>query len=223
MKHSDLSQVPHSVMWHKMWLVGALSAATVFALAAYAVFWGEGPRFLKQLSSAWIVSDPVWAADAAVVLGGDPILRAHAAADLYRDGLVSLVLVSNNASPQGPVRDRSDIEANRRVLLNRGVPPEAIREFGRGNRNTYEEAIALKSWAHSNPVTSFIIPTDPFFSRRVRWVFRREFAGTGIHILVHAIDDPGHPAGIWWTNPAGLGQFSEEVLKYAYYRVVYGH
>jgi len=202
-------------------LAGVISAAALFALVASAVFWGGG--LLRRLSAAWIVSDPVSAADVAVVLGGDPILRARAAADLYRQGLVPLVLISNNANPDGPVRDRSDIEANRRVLLSRGVPARAISEFGRGNRNTYEEAVALKSWAVSHPVTSIIIPTDPLFSRRVSWVFKREFAGAGVRILVDAIDDGRqYSVGTWWKSAVGVGAFSEEVVKYAYYRVAYG-
>jgi uncharacterized SAM-binding protein YcdF (DUF218 family) len=66
-------------------------------------------------------------------------------------------------------------EFNREILLKLGVPATAIATFGTANKNTRDEAVALREWAERNTASAFIIPTEFFSARRVRWIFRREF------------------------------------------------
>ena len=97
--------------------------------------WLERETLLRGLADLWIVSDPVTRADAVVVLGGGLKYRPPIAADLYKKGLVSKVLVSQLREP------------NRTALLKLGVPDAAIEMFGTENRNTSDEVRALKDWA----------------------------------------------------------------------------
>jgi hypothetical protein len=71
-------------------------------------------------------------------------------------------------------------EVDRAVLLKLGVPNTAIETFGEANKNTRDEAVALREWAERNNASALIVPSEVFSARRVRWILRREFAGTAV-------------------------------------------
>ncbi len=170
--------------------------------------WQERDTLLQHLANLWIVSDPITRADAVVVLGGGLKYRPPIAAELYKRGLVSKVLVSQAREP------------NRTALLKLGVPDAAIEMFGTENRNTDDEARALKDWAKHNTVSALIVPSEVFAARRVRWVFRRELHGTNIRIEVPSFEEDIKRVG-WWKTSAGRATFRNEILKYIYYRLNY--
>lgn len=187
--------------------------------------WRERSALLRGAADLWVVSDRITAADAAVVLGGGEELRPFVAADLYSKGLVRKVLVSQvekrREAKIGAVS--SSTEINVAVLRKLGVPNDAIELFGDANKNTWDEAVALKGWTKQHAATTFIIPTEPFFARRVRWVFRHEFSGMSVHIEVPSFDPPsGYTQAQWWKSDEGIVAFQNEILKYLYYRFKYG-
>ena len=93
--------------------------------------WLERAALLQGSADLWIVSDPVTPGDAVVVLGGGLDLRPFVAADLYRKGLAGRILVSQVV--EGPSVSIGKLpahtELNRAVLLNLGVPDNAIEFF----------------------------------------------------------------------------------------------
>jgi uncharacterized SAM-binding protein YcdF (DUF218 family) len=178
--------------------------------------WLEHKPLLRGIADFWIVSDAVTHADAVVVLGGGLTDRPFVAADLYKKGLVDKVLVSQAAD------DRlGSTEANRQVLLKLGVPAAAIETLGRANKNTRDEALALREWVESHGAKVVIIPSEIFFSRRVRWIFRREFVGKVTRIEVLSIEPSRYTRADWWRNEEGIISFQNEILKYIYYRLMY--
>src|SRR5262249_50036177 len=175
------------------------------------VGWLERESLLTEAADLWIVSDPLTHADAIVVLGGNSQTRPPAAADLYRRGLANKVLVS----------DSPDCQLNRAALLKLGVPATAVELYGKANTNTREEAVALKEWAERNAAWVFLIPSEPFTSRRVQWIFRREFSGRPVTIEVQAFDAAGYAREEWWRTEEGSIALKNEILKYLYYRLKY--
>lgn len=108
------------------------------------------------------------------------------------------------------------------ILQKLGVPDDAIELFGQDNKNTLDEAIASKSWAEKHAASVLVIPTEPFFARRARWIFQREFSGMPVHIEVLSFGPPcGYTQAQWWRTDAGIVTFQNEVLKYLYYRLKY--
>jgi uncharacterized SAM-binding protein YcdF (DUF218 family) len=189
-----------------------------------AAAWIEREALLRGAADLWIVSDPVTPADAVVVLGGGVDVRPFVAADLYTKGIVKKVLLSKVKEPPsveiGAVT--SDTEDERQVLLRLGVPEAAIETFGNANKNTQEEATALKNWTERNTASVLIIPTEIFPARRVSWMFRREFAGTKIRIEVPSFDPTRlYTRADWWKSEDGVISFQNEILKYLYYRLKY--
>jgi hypothetical protein len=115
----------------------------------------------------------------------------------------------------------SDYRLNRAALLKLGVPASAIEEFGEANTNTREEAVGLREWAKRNTGSVFIIPSEPFTTRRVRWIFRREFSGRPVTIKVQPFDAPDYSHEEWWKTEKGSNAFHDEIFKNLYYRWKY--
>jgi uncharacterized SAM-binding protein YcdF (DUF218 family) len=186
--------------------------------------WIKREALLRSAADLWIVSDPITPADAVVILGGGLNTRPFEAADLYSKRLVKKVLLSEveDTRSVGIGALPGHTELNRKILLRLGVPDSAIETFGIANKNTWDEAVALKVWADRNAVSVLIIPTEIFTARRVRWTFRREFAGTGIRIEVPSFDPQTvYTRAEWWKTEDGVLTFQNEVLKYLYYRLKY--
>jgi uncharacterized SAM-binding protein YcdF (DUF218 family) len=199
-------------------------AAGVFVLAAVAAGgWLMREPLLREAADLWIVSDPISRADAIVVLSGGLATRPFETAKLWQRGLADKILISQ------PLEERavsigvmpSHSELNREILLKLGVPGGVIETFGTANKNTRDEAVALSKWAKRNAAWSFIIPTEIFPARRVRWIFRREFFGTAVKIEVPSFDAPDLTRREWWKTERGVIAFQNEVLKYIYYRLKY--
>jgi uncharacterized SAM-binding protein YcdF (DUF218 family) len=197
------------------WRPAAIMA--MLAGVAIAVWLGREP-LLRGVASLWIVSDSVTHADAIVVLGGNFHVRPRVAADLYQRGLANRILVSKAIHmQQGPVTGSpTDAELNRAALIKLGVQPGAIETFGTANTNTRDEAVALKQWAERNAASAFIIPTEIFSARRVRWIFHREFSGRSVRIEVPSFEQAGYTHGEWWKTEEGVIAFQNELLKYIY-------
>jgi uncharacterized SAM-binding protein YcdF (DUF218 family) len=186
------------------------------------VCWIERAALLRSAANLWVLSDPVTPADAVVVLGGGEDMRPFIAADLYSKGFVHKILVSQTedgrAAMIGAVPSHTQVNWN--VLRKLGVPDDAIEPFGNGNKSTWDEAIALKNWANRHAASVLIIPAEPFFARRVRWIFQREFSGTTVKIEVPSFDPPsGYRWAEWWKTDVGVVTFQNELLKYFYYRL----
>src|SRR6516164_5614015 len=119
-------------------------AAALIVAALAGLAWAERAFLLRWAADLWIVSDPLTPADVAVVLGGGLNVRPFAAAELYNNGLVKKVLVSQVADGRAVAigAGLGHTESKRQVLLKLGVPADAIETFGTANKNTKEEALA---------------------------------------------------------------------------------
>jgi len=58
-------------------------------------------------------------------------------------------------------------------LRKMGVPESAIECFGGDVKSTRDEAYRVRRWLERHPARRLIVPTDPFHTRRVRFVFDR--------------------------------------------------
>jgi DUF218 domain len=196
----------------------------MFVLASVAAgSWLIRGPLLRGAADLWIVSDPISRADAIVILGGGLAIRPFEAAELWQRGLADKILISQPSDDRavsiGAMLSHSKL--NREILLKLGVPAGVIETFGTGNKNTQEEAVALRKWAERNAASAFIIPIEIFPARRVRWIFRREFFGTAVKIEVPSFEYPDYTRRDWWKTEHGVVAFQNEVLKYIYYRLKY--
>jgi hypothetical protein len=145
------------------------------------------------------------------------------AAELYKKGVVSKILVSQVAEEHlariGVIPRHSEL--NRKVLRWLDVPDTAVEMFGQENGSTRDEAYALREWADRHPTSLIVVPTEIFSSRRVQWIFNREFNGASARFQIVAVEPHGYARGAWWESAAGLIAFQNEIMKYLYYRLRY--
>jgi hypothetical protein len=203
--------------------IGRRFAVILMLALLVAGAWVERAPLLRGVADLWIVSDPLMPADVIAVLGGGLNERPFAAADLYRTGLAKRIVVSQVAQERyaklGGIPGHTDL--NRMVLLKLGVPEAAIATFGQGNESTDDEAVALREWAVEHRVSRIIIPSEIFFTRRVRWIFDREFAGSAVHFEIAGFEPSKYTRAEWWKSNGGIIDFQNEFMKYIYYRFKY--
>ena len=198
-------------------------AALTIVVIVLCCAWLEHELILRHVAASWGISDELRQADAAVVLGGDINVRPFAAADLYERGFVTTILVANTA------RQRAErlgfippyTELNREVLLKLGVPATAIAIVGEEVTSTHDEAEAVRAWALQSRAKRIIVPTEPFATRRTRWIFDRELSPISVQVIVHAYPPQDYTLDTWWRHRDGWIDFNDEVLKYMYYRLRY--
>ena len=168
-----------------------------------------------------MINDPLAKADAIVVLGGGANFRAFETAQLYQAGWGRLILVMNS---ELRATDRlgltiTEAELVRRILLSNAVPAEAIHIVGTNLTSTHDEALTLKAWSKDSHAASFLIPTGPFHSRRVRWVFRKVFRDATARFTVTSIDPK--QCRDWWRHEKTLIDFQNEFVKFGFYVIRY--
>ena len=204
-------------------MIGRLATAIFLLAVLVGGVWLERAPLLRGAANLWIVSDPVTKSNVVVVLGGGLETRPFVAAELYKKGLVNKVLVSQVPEPRSTsiLGIPGHSELNRMLLVKLGVPETDIEMFGQGNRNTMDEALALRDWAEQRRVSQIIVPTEIFAARRVRWIFYREFAGRDVHIEIPSFEPPDYTGAEWWKTEAGMIAFQNEIMKYLYYRLKY--
>jgi uncharacterized SAM-binding protein YcdF (DUF218 family) len=200
------------------WWVAVILLLTVFVAGV----WIDRAALLRGAADLWIVSDAITHADVVAVLGGGLDFRPFAAAEIYKKGLVTRVLVSQvtggRSTEIGAVPGHTEL--NRMVLVKLGVPASIVEAFGQANRNTFDEAAALRRWADQHHVSRIIIPTEIFATRRLRWIIDQKFAGSSVKVDIFSINGPDYTRE-WWKTEAGIIAFQNELLKYLYYRTKY--
>jgi uncharacterized SAM-binding protein YcdF (DUF218 family) len=174
---------------------------------------------MTSAASAWVVNEPLLKADGIVVLGGGLDSRPLIAAELYRRGLAREVLVAiPDAHPAAKLHVMpADAEVTVALLRKLGVPESAILPFGGRVASTRDEAQALRKWVELHPGYRLIIPTDPFHTRRVRYIFGRELEGLPVHIRVMSVPNERYDPLEWWKSEEAVLQFQNEIIKLAFY------
>jgi len=163
------------------------------------------------------VQDPLVQSDAMVVLMGSSVNRSAMAAELYKNALAPIVLMS-----QTKTVPFDETENNRRVLTQSGVPVDAVRVLaGEAVENTHDEALRVRNYLQVHRVRRITIVTTAFHTARARWTFRRVLSGLGVDVRVVATQDPRFTETDWYTKDDGIKEYLSETLKTFYYRLAY--
>lgn len=190
--------------------------------AGLALLWCFRVPILRGLAEAWIRDESTsGGADAIVVLGGGLETRPFRAAELYRQGVAPAIWVTR-PEPEPTAKlglKESSYDACLAVLQRLGVPREAIVPVGEGLGSTWDEALAVRALVRSQPgVRRLVVPTDPFHTRRVDWVFTHLLRQEGVEVRVVSVKALEYDPAAWWREESGAVAFHNEVLKYWFYR-----
>jgi vancomycin permeability regulator SanA len=165
-------------------------------------------RPLLRAAGEWFIVDELpQPYDAIVVLGDDnyPADRATRAAELYKERWAPRVIASGHYLR--PYASVADLE--RRDLMERGVPAEAIVPFANFAANTREEAYAVRGLLRQKGWRRVLVVTSNYHTRRARYIYRRVL-DPGMEGRVMAARDSGFDPGAWWESRFGLKVFFRE-------------
>jgi uncharacterized SAM-binding protein YcdF (DUF218 family) len=168
-------------------------------------------------------------ADAIVILSGSATFRERAqhAALLFNEGRAPRIVLTNDhvKSSWSPEEQRNPYYYERSIdeLHRAGVPDDRIAVIMVPIRSTYDEAVVLKGYSEANHLSSLLVVTSAYHSRRAFWTFRRVFEGSGKLIGIDPaeprIESPG-PA-TWWLHRLGWEMVPKEYAKILLYRLRY--
>lgn len=193
--------------------VGGLAAAAVVvvALAAATPFAG----------SALVVAVPVASPDVIVSLASHEWERLPAAAAQARRYPRALVLLT---LPE-PVTQYNCYDCGYRPewLAKAGVDMGRIRILPLTQSGTYGEAVATRAFVTGKPLTSVLIVTSPYHTRRSLATFRQVFSGAAVSIgIVPATaTSPARPDR-WWASSYDRAYVRYEWAAILYYRIRHG-
>lgn len=176
-----------------------------------------------------IVEKPLASADAIIVLSGSAAYkdRTRKAADLYTQGISSRVFLTDDGERSGWSRSEQRnipyVELAKRELEAHGVAAESIEILPGEVSGTDDEARRLAARVDRAPLTTIIIVTSPYHTRRSLLVFERILAGRGVEFgIEHTGTAGGDPhLANWWLSSSGWSSVGPEYLKLAAYWTYY--
>lgn len=148
-----------------LWIVGVwLLLAGVLVIAVVVT----GERYTPQQADAIIVLGAGLRRDGRA---GDALTRRSLwAAEAYGDGYAPRIICTGGITESRP---RSESSACRELLINNGVPPEAIFIEER-SRSTIENALYAHQIMQANGWQSALLVTDSFHMLRASWIFNTQ-------------------------------------------------
>jgi uncharacterized SAM-binding protein YcdF (DUF218 family) len=186
------------IEWTPLWRRWRVPGGIFIALAAVAVsvFFGIG----KWL----VVQDPLSRADVIVVLSGRLPERAVEAAQIYHSGYAAEVWVSAPLSPQEELKAMKIFFVgedfyNEKVLMAKGVPPDAIQILGPPTANTEEEVRKISGNLRSRNFHTAIVVTSKAHTRRVRTIWHK-LLGSDQKVIVRFADGDPYDGAHWWRR-----------------------
>jgi uncharacterized SAM-binding protein YcdF (DUF218 family) len=208
-------------------------AFVAFALVATCVLLGSlyiaRSPVLSWLGSLMVVADPIQTADAIVILDGSYFgEREIVAADLYKDGYASRIIVTLGYEPQSSeilrqrsVRPASPKEFKLLLLRELGVPDDAIVVLEEGVESTFDEANLVADWVDGANIGSLILVTTRFHSARALYIFQRVFGDRNVRLTMYPTSVDYFNPDTWWQNRTTLRIGLFELQKLLFYRLIY--
>ena len=200
-------------------LFAALPALLVILCFAFRV------PVASALGAFLVVRDPLESADVIFLLNGDPNVRPQQAADLLKKGLAPQIAIARQTDSPGVEAGAypNPTDTNIFMLKKCGVPEEKIRQLKPpgGVSHTFDEAVALREYYRERGFSKVIVVTSDMHSRRARFIFRRVFSGTGVHIALAPVADLKYGAADWWKTEDGIVGCENEYIKLVYYHLRY--
>jgi len=196
-----------------MWRIGVLVAVLLSC-------WLLRFQFLGALGHWLIAEDELQKADAIIVLGGAPMERGPLGAELLRDGWAPLMIctgerVHDVLALHSIIRTEAALSLDAAQLDSAWLRKVDLLQVG---TSTQEEAMAIRDFAIENSLSTIIVVTTEFHTRRAGKVFRKAL-GPDVQVIMRAAPGTDYVAERWWESEAGLIMVNNECMKTLYYAV----
>ncbi len=160
-----------------------------------------GYGMLRWLGAFLIVADPLQPSDAVVVLSGGALDRLDTAVAVIADGNARYLILTNTDERADNGRKTTDYlfsEATRRGI---SVPQIDITDLTVST--TADEAAAVRDLMQERGWQRCVVVTDPYHSRRTRFLFHQAFQGTGLEARVVPVKGSWYRSSSWFLSRDG--------------------
>lgn len=171
------------------------------------------PWTMSWIASGFVVDDGLHPSDAVVALRGDPVeetVRTEEAIKLLQQGYAKTILVDANVEPFFGDHEAQIIEA---YLRSKGISDRQMQLCENNADSTAEEARALHRCFERTGARQVIVVTSEYHTRRARFIFRHELAGSGITVMIHPAYDGFYWDTHWWRRRRWAKTFLLEGVK----------
>ena len=182
-----------------------------------------------QLGTFMTREDPLSKADVIFVLAGTLAERPLEAAELFKAGYASKIVVTRGPTTRAMVRlhqlgieGATEADVNLRILQRLGIPDDALIVPPRLHHNTAEEARTLRRLVDQNGWRRIIVVTSKYHLRRAGLAIRRALRGTDVEVMLRGSRDDESVPAEWWTRRADIRWLASEVPKLLAYAVGFG-
>ena len=167
---------------------------------------------LRAMGAYLIVSSDLQAANAIIILSGGDETRMKEALRLYNENYARQIILTETG---GEVEGYSYLYSidMRILLLINGVPSGNIFITEKVVSSTKDEARAVKNLMLTRQISSGIIVTDPYHTRRAFKIFQKEFADTDIQLFIRAVPNSWYNSRTWFLSIRGWQFTLQEYLK----------
>lgn len=174
---------------------------------------------LQPIGDYLIIQDKPKKVDMIVTSSGAEY-RTDYAIELYKQGLASKLFFTGGYSEKN---QRIEAEWSRRLALDAGAPDDAVIIDTSEVISTYQEALRLRSYldAHTETITTIMIVTDPYHTRRAKWAYKTVF---GDQIKVRMVPVPFENTNLsktWWKDAESRKMVWNEYVKLVFYVIRY--
>ena len=168
-------------------------------------------------------------ADALVVLAGSAtyLERTRRAAQLFAEGGAARIVLTNDNLPSGwsSAQERNPlfVELAAEELKRQGVPADKIEVVPGVVLSTYDEITRVREYAVAHGLTSILVVTSAYHSRRAWWTLRHVFRGSNVTLGLD-VAGPGQQSpwpSTWWWHKLGWKMVPVEYVKLVYYWLRY--
>ena len=172
-----------------------------------------------------VVIKPLERADAIVLMAGSDKERLTTVADLYHRGFAPTVLLTNDgifsAWSNEYSRNLYQVEWAQLELIKNGVPKDAIVRLKYTQSGTFYDALNTEVFVQDNKLTSLIIVTSDYHTRRTLWSFEKVFIGQPVKLGVYS-SGVNYPVENWVERILRYNTLIYEFLKLNYYKCRFG-
>lgn len=158
-------------------------------------------------------------AELMVVLGGDSGDRALTARRLYAARMAPRVLLTGMDTNPSELRPLL-MHWRAHFLVSAGVPQEQLL-FDAVSGNSWEEAVNTRKLMEARGWRTVLVVSDPYHMRRLSWIWRRVFDGSGLEVSLVASSPQFWKPGSWWRDERSAQAVMMETIKLGYYLVKY--
>ncbi len=158
---------------------------------------------LLEVGNYLIKEDKLQKSEVIFVLGGNSFDRGNEAAKILKKGYgVKVVCLGENVPSVFKAIDKlySEAEVTKiNMVRNNEVASRKIELFERGT-STKEEAEYIASYCKENHVSSAIVISSRFHTRRIQRVFKPLFDRVETRLIVHGAPSSQYQESLWWRK-----------------------